>query len=96
MVARNFEAPADTNTDNVYEVTIVATDVDNNRDSESQRVTVTDVTVADVPEIATFTINPIADARVAETGTSKSLATIEIIPVELSIAKSATSAPPKV
>ena len=66
MVARNFEAPADTNTDNVYEVTIVATDVDNNRDSESQRVTVTDVTVADVPEIATFTINPIADARVAE------------------------------
>ncbi len=66
MVARNFEAPADANTDNVYEVTIVATDVDNNRDSESQRVTVTDVTVADVPEIATFTINPIADARVAE------------------------------
>jgi hypothetical protein len=34
MVARNFEAPADTNTDNVYEVTIVATDVGNNRTIE--------------------------------------------------------------
>jgi hypothetical protein len=29
MVARNFEVPADANTDNVYEVTIIATDVDN-------------------------------------------------------------------
>jgi hypothetical protein len=61
MVARNFEAPADTNTDNVYEVTIIATDVDNNTDSETQTVTITDV-----PEVATFTINPIANARVAE------------------------------
>ena len=61
MVARDFEVPADANTDNVYEITIIATDVDNNTDSETQTVTVTDVT-----ETATFTINPIADARVAE------------------------------
>jgi hypothetical protein len=58
MVARDFGVPDDANIDNVYEVIIIATDVDNK--------------------------------------TSKSLATIEIIPVELSIAKSATSAPPKV
>jgi hypothetical protein len=61
MVARDFEVPADANTDNIYEVTIIATDVDNNTDSETQTVTVTDAT-----ETATFTINPIADARVAE------------------------------
>jgi hypothetical protein len=42
MVARDFEVPADANTDNIYEVTIIATDVDNNTDSETQTVTVTD------------------------------------------------------
>jgi uncharacterized protein (TIGR02145 family) len=61
MVARDFEVPADANTDNIYEVTIIATDVDNNTDSETQTVTVTDAA-----ETATFTINPIADARITE------------------------------
>jgi hypothetical protein len=57
MVARDFEVPADANTDNIYEVTIIATDVDNNTDSETQTVTVTDAS-----ETVAFTINPIADA----------------------------------
>jgi hypothetical protein len=61
VTARNFEVPADANTDNVYEVTIIATDVDNKTDSETQTVTVTDAS-----ETVAFTINPIADARVAE------------------------------
>jgi hypothetical protein len=43
MVARDFEAPADADTDNAYEVTIIATDSDGNTDSEAQTVTVTDV-----------------------------------------------------
>ncbi|WXT99350.1 MAG: hypothetical protein Ctma_0046 [Catillopecten margaritatus gill symbiont] len=41
MVARDFEAPADANTDNAYEVTIIVTDADSNTDSETQTVTVT-------------------------------------------------------
>ena len=43
MIARDFESPADTNADNAYEVTIVATDSEANTDSETQIVTVTDV-----------------------------------------------------
>ena len=43
MVARDFETPADANADNVYEVTLVATDDDGNTDSEAFTVTVTDV-----------------------------------------------------
>jgi hypothetical protein len=53
-----MQVPADANTDNIYEVTIIATDINNNTDSETQTVTVTDVT-----ETATFTINPIADSN---------------------------------
>jgi uncharacterized protein (TIGR02145 family) len=41
MVARDFNNPEDSNTDNVYEVTITATDKDGNTDSENQKVTVT-------------------------------------------------------
>jgi hypothetical protein len=43
MIARDFESPADADTDNAYEVTIIVTDSDNNTDSETQTVTVTDV-----------------------------------------------------
>ena len=61
MVARDFESPADANADNVYEVTLVATDDDGNTDSEDFTVTVTDVA-----ETVTFTIDAIADTTVAE------------------------------
>ena len=47
MIARDYESPADANSDNVYEVTLVATDDDGNTASEAFTVTVTDV--ADVP-----------------------------------------------
>jgi gliding motility-associated-like protein len=46
MVARNFESPADANTDNVYEVEITATDDDGNSDAETWTVTVDDVNKA--------------------------------------------------
>ena len=46
---------------NDYELTITATDSDGNADSEAWSVTVTDVT-----EAATFTIDAIADASIAE------------------------------
>ena len=61
MVARDYESPADANTDNVYEVTLVATDDDGNTDSEAFTVTVTDQV-----EAAVFTIDAIADTTVAE------------------------------
>jgi uncharacterized protein (TIGR02145 family) len=41
MVARDFGVPDDANIDNVYEVIIIATDVDNNTDSETQTVAIT-------------------------------------------------------
>jgi uncharacterized protein (TIGR02145 family) len=40
MVARNFESPVDANTDNVYEVSIFATDSDGNTDNENQKITI--------------------------------------------------------
>jgi hypothetical protein len=43
MVARDFEAPADTGSNNAYEVTIIATDSDGNTANTTQTVTVTDV-----------------------------------------------------
>jgi len=61
MIPRNFESPADANTDNVYEVTITAMDTENN--SATQHWT---VTVLNVVEAATFSINPIANATVNE------------------------------
>ncbi len=56
MVARNFENPADVNTDNIYEVSITATDSDANTATESWTVTITDVI-----EAASFTISTIED-----------------------------------
>ena len=61
MVARDYEAPQDAGADNVYEVTLLATDADGNDDDESFTVTVTDV-----EEAAVFTIDSIADRSVAE------------------------------
>ncbi|WP_109832666.1 cadherin domain-containing protein [Reichenbachiella versicolor] len=68
MVARDFENPVDANTNNVYEVTITATDSDGNDDSEAWTVTVNDLT-----ESATFTIDPIANTNVNENNTYTSV-----------------------
>jgi len=43
MIGRDYESPTDANSDNVYEVTLVATDSDDNTDSEVFTVTVMDV-----------------------------------------------------
>ncbi len=61
MVGRNYEAAADINGDNVYEVTLIATDADSNSDSEAFTVEVTDAV-----EIANFTIDALADSIIAE------------------------------
>tara|TARA_R110002074_G_scaffold388803_1_gene571733 strand:- start:637 stop:4164 length:3528 start_codon:yes stop_codon:yes gene_type:complete len=61
MIARDFEIPVDDNTDNIYILTITATDTNNNSDSEDWTVEVTDVV-----EAASFTIDAIADTTVAE------------------------------
>ncbi|WP_208630778.1 hypothetical protein, partial [Maribacter litoralis] len=61
MVARDYENPADANTDNVYEISITATDSDGNDDTEDWTVS-----VADVSETVTFTIDAIANANVNE------------------------------
>ena len=61
MVARNYESPADSDTNNTYALTITVTDADNNTDSEAWVVT-----VADVTESASFTINAIADVTINE------------------------------
>jgi len=61
MVARDFENPNDANLDNVYEVSVIATDFDANVASKSFNVT-----VANVNEPTSFSINPIADATIGE------------------------------
>ena len=61
MVAQDFEDPADANTDNAYEVTVKATDADDN--TTTQAIT---VTVTDVRETATLTITGLSNATVAE------------------------------
>ena len=61
MISRDFESPADANTDNVYQVSITATDSDGNNDTETWTVTVNDVT-----ESAAFTINAIPNINVNE------------------------------
>ena len=68
MEARDYENPVDSDTNNTYAVTITITDEDNNTDSESWIVT-----VADVTESATFTINAIADVTVNENATYTSV-----------------------
>ncbi len=63
MVARNFESPADADTNNVYNITITATDTGNANNTVTDSWT---VTVADVVEAASFTIGSIANATTAE------------------------------
>ena len=46
MVARNFEMPADSDTNNTYSLTITATDTDSNSDTEDWVVTIADVSEA--------------------------------------------------
>ncbi len=52
MVARNFEAPADADANNVYEVTVIAEDLDGNSDSAAIAIS-----VADVVETSTLIIS---------------------------------------
>jgi uncharacterized protein (TIGR02145 family) len=61
MIHRNFESPDDFNTDNVYEITITATDADGNSDDENIIVTITNE-----PESANFTINAIDNVTISE------------------------------
>ncbi len=61
MVVRDYESPSDSNTDNIYEIIIRATDSDGNYAEEGWGVEVTDVT-----ETVSFTINAIADETVSE------------------------------
>ncbi len=61
MVARDFENPDDDDTNNIYEITLIATDDDAN--SATQSLT---VSIADVIEVATFTIPTIDDVNIAE------------------------------
>jgi uncharacterized protein (TIGR02145 family) len=61
MDVHNFENPKDANADNVYQISIVATDVDGNTDDEDQTITVTDVI-----EQAVFSMLPIADDSLTE------------------------------
>ena len=61
MVARDFENPKDDDTNNIYEITLIATDDDANSATQSWTVS-----VADVIEVANFTIPVIADVNIAE------------------------------
>ncbi len=49
MAQMDYENPTDTNTDNVYEVEITATDSEDNSDSESWSITITDVVESSLP-----------------------------------------------
>ena len=61
MVSRDFEAPEDTDTNNVYSATVTVTDSDGNADTQDIAITVTDVV-----ESATFTISGLVDAEIQE------------------------------
>ena len=61
MVGRDYENPADSDTNNTYEVTITVTDIDGNTDSEDWIVTVENAT-----EVVPFVINAIPDVTINE------------------------------
>ncbi len=61
MIGRDYENPVDTNTDNVYEVSITATDDDSNTASMSWTVTIDDVT-----ESSSFSIDLISNVNINE------------------------------
>ncbi len=63
MIGRDFESPSDTDTDNVYELSITATDSDGNTAIQSWQVTVTNVV-----EVVSFTIDAITAENTAYTG----------------------------
>ena len=76
LTARDFEAPGDDDTDNVYEYTLTATDADGNTDDDDVSITVTDVT-----ETATLTVGGVADANVAENAAYTGTATLTGTPI---------------
>ena len=58
MVARDFENPVDADTDNAYQVRVIATDADGNGNSVSITVTVTDVLeTRDAPSVRSVDIS---------------------------------------
>ncbi len=61
MVARDFEAPVDLNTDNKYEITLTAKDQDNNEENESFTVT-----VVDMIEVVALSIDGVANSSIDE------------------------------
>lgn len=61
MIARDFENPTDSNTNSIYLASIVATDADGNTAALSWEVTVTDVT-----ETVSFTVEAIANETIEE------------------------------
>ena len=61
MVARNFESPVDANADNIYSLTITATDGEGHTDVEDWTVTVTNVN-----EVSALTVGTIGSTTVAE------------------------------
>ncbi len=62
MVARNFESPADAGLNNIYDYTLIATDVQSNTTSKAVAVTVTDVvevpTLAPAAQLANTCVSP--------------------------------------
>ncbi|WP_047551064.1 beta strand repeat-containing protein [Methylotenera sp. G11] len=70
MIARDYEAPADTGADNVYNYTLTVTDADGNSASDAVVVSVTDVI-----ETATLSLSQ-ADASVAENSAYTSAAPV--------------------
>ena len=61
MAARDYEDPQDADANNVYAVTVRATDADGNTDDASFTVT-----VADTTESATLTVGGLSNATVNE------------------------------
>ena len=61
MIARDFENPEDGDGDNIYNITIQATDDDQNADTEAWTIT-----VQNVVETANFTIDTIGDVLLSE------------------------------
>ncbi len=61
MIARDFEAPVDLNTDNKYEITLTAKDQDNNEENESYTVS-----IVDMLEVVALSIDGVANSAIDE------------------------------
>lgn len=68
LVKPNFEAPADTGGDNVYKVTVTATDVGGLSDSRDVEINITNVN--DAPVFAGFNIGDVAQTNAVENQTA--------------------------